>query len=268
MTKLNFWKRPLAVLTLAGLVVGGASASAMAQSIAEIESRGTIHIGVLQDFPPFGSIDTSGQTIGYDPDLAKAYADSLGVELNIVPVTSANRVQYLLAGQVDVLFASLGITEERAKVVDFSIPYAGLQQFVYGDKNVEVAGPDDLAGQTIAVTRGTTQDIGVTNVAPPTATIQRYDEDASSVQALLSGQAPLIGLSNIAIDQVEKQAPDRFDIKFKLSEQVQGIAVRKDAAELLGNIDDFLRAKLADGSLAELHQQWMPGQLPDAVFKQ
>src|SRR5690606_14277283 len=154
-------------------------------------------------------IDTSGQTIGYDPDLAKAYADSLGVELNIVPVTSANRVQYLLAGQVDVLFASLGITEERAKVVDFSIPYAGLQQFVYGDRTVEVAGPDDLAGQTIAVTRGTTQDIGVTNVAPPTATIQRYDEDASSVQALLSGQAPLIGLSNIAIDQVEKQAPDR-----------------------------------------------------------
>ena len=238
---------------------------ALAEALKDIKQRGVINVGTLVDYPPFGLLDASGHAVGYDPELAQAFADQLGVKLNLVPVTSANRIQYLLAGQVDTLFATLGITPERAKVVDFSQPYAGLEQFVYGDKSLDITGPAGLAGHTIGVTRGTTQDIAVTAVAPPGTTIQRYDDDASSAQALISGQVPLLGVADLAIEQIEKAAPDRFTKKFSLLKQKQGIVVRKDSPELLAAINSFLTKEKQDGDLAKLYEKWMKAPMPDFI---
>ena len=122
------------------------AAPALATDLQAVRDAGTIRVGMLVDFPPFGIQDASGTPDGYDADVAKALAEHLGVEAQIVPVTGPNRIPYLLSGQVDVLVASLGITAERAERVDFSIPYAGIAIGVYGGTDVAVAGPEDLAG--------------------------------------------------------------------------------------------------------------------------
>src|SRR5690606_15892275 len=101
----------------------------------------------------FGFLDEKGQPAGYDAEVARLLAEDLGVDLNIVQVTGPNRIPYLLSGQVDILVASLGITPERAKQVDFSDPYAGIEIFVYGDADLEVKSAEDLANQNIAVAR-------------------------------------------------------------------------------------------------------------------
>lgn len=262
---MTFLKKTFALVGAAALLAGF-SAAAMAQSTLEsIQSRGTVNIGMLVDFPPFGILDEQGKPDGYDADVARLLAKDLGVEVNLVPVTGPNRIPYLVSNQVDLLVASLGITEERAKQVDFSAPYAGIEIFVFGDVNTKVATGDDLAGQNIAVARASTQDTAITAIAPATANIQRFDDDATAVQALLSGQTNLMGASNVVISQIQSVAPDRFDTKFSLKRQSQAIAVRPGDATLLEAVNSFLVKVKASGELDALHQKWVGGPLPTFV---
>ncbi len=249
----------------AAFLFAGLGAAATAQTPDEIEGRGTINIGVLVDFPPFGILDLEGNPDGYDADVAKLLAEDMGVKVNLVPVTGPNRIPYLLSNQVDILVASLGITEERAKQVDFSQPYAGIEIFVYGDTDVEVADAADLAGKNVGVARASTQDTSITEVAPEDTNIQRFDDDASAVQALLSGQVPLIGASDTVVAQVNQAAPDRFDIKFSLRRQTQGIVTRPGSDELMAYINDFLTREKESGALSELHEKWLGAPLPDFI---
>jgi len=236
-----------------------------AQTPDEIKAKGTLTVGMLVDFPPFGIIDTSGKPDGYDADVAKLLAEDLGVGLTIVPVTGPNRIPYLLSGQVDVLVASLGITPERAERVAFSDPYAGIAIAVYGDSGVDLADPAKLTGHTVGVTRASTQDSALSAVAPEGVTIQRFDDDASAVQALLAGQVEAIGASNIIIAQIDKVAPGRFDVKFDLAQQKQGIAVRPGADALLAEINGFIQSAKEDGKLNAIHEKWLGSPLPDFI---
>lgn len=251
----------LAATTLAA----GFAAPALAADLEAIRQAGTVRVGMLVDFPPFGIQDASGNPGGYDADVANALAEHLGVQAQIVPVTGPNRIPYLLSGQVDVLVASLGITAERAERVDFSTPYAGIAIGVYGGTDVEVAGPEDLSGKSIAVARASTQDTGVTDVAPEGTQIRRFDDDASAVQALMSGQVQTIGLSNVVFSQIAGVAGDRFDKKFDLSSQVQGIAVAPGSDALLEEINAFVTTARTDGTLDAIHEEWLGEPLPDFV---
>ncbi len=252
-------------LVAAGICLGLGGTAAAQTTPEEIQERGTVNIGMLVDFPPFGIINQQGQPDGYDADVAKLLAEDMGVEVNLVAVTGPNRIPYLLSNRVDLEVASLGITPERAERVDYSAPYAGISISLYGDGGLEISDPADLSGQTIGVARASTQDNALTAVAPDDATIQRFDDDASAVQALVSGQVPLIGASNTVIAELEGMAPDRFDTKFDLARQMQGIAVHPQSDELTAYLDDFLARMKENGELNAIHEKWLDAPLPDFV---
>lgn len=264
---MNIFKKTATLAAGMALLAGLAVSSAMAQTTEEIKARGSINIGMLVDFPPFGILDAQGKPDGYDADVAKLLAQDLGVTANIVPVTGPNRIPYLISNQVDILVASLGITEERAKQVDFSQPYAGIEIFVVGDVKLEIDDAADLSGQNVGVARASTQDTAITEIAPDDATIQRFDDDATAVQALISGQVPLIGASNTVIAQIKRVAPERFEPKFSLRQQSQGIATRPGSDELLAYINDFLTKKKESGELNAIHEKWLDAPLPEFVAK-
>ncbi|MEL4071467.1 transporter substrate-binding domain-containing protein [Ochrobactrum sp. GPK 3] len=264
---MNITRRIAMTLIGAGALAAAFAPAAFAQTVEGIKSAGTIKIGMLVDFPPFGIMNTNNEPDGYDADVAKLLAAELGVKAQIVPVTGPNRIPYLQSGQVDLLVASLGITEERAKSVDFSQPYAGISIGVFGPKDAAVAKPEDLSGKTIGVARASTQDTAVTKVAPKDANIRRFDDDASAVQALLSGQVDLIGLSNVVAAEIEKAAPGRYEQKIQLSQQVQGIAVRKGSTEMLEFVNKFIEKVKGDGELNKIHETWLGSPLPDFVSK-
>lgn len=262
---MNITRRAAVAIMGAGLMAAAASLPAVAQTVESIKSAGSVKIGMLVDFPPFGIMNENNQPDGYDADVAKLLAKEWGVEAQIVPVTGPNRIPYLQSNQVDLLVASLGITEERAKSVDFSEPYAGISIGVFGAADAEVTKAEDLSGKTIGVARASTQDTAVTKIAPQDATIQRFDDDASAVQALLSGQVELIGVSNVVAAQIKQAAPGRFNQKLELSQQVQGIAVRKGSSELLEAVNAFLEKVKADGQLSAIHEKWLGTPLPNFV---
>ena len=75
--------------------------------MADIKKKGEITIGMLVDFPPYGTTNAQNQPDGYDADVAKLLAKDWGVKVNIVPVTGPNRIPFLLTNKVDLLVASL-----------------------------------------------------------------------------------------------------------------------------------------------------------------
>ena len=106
-----------AALALA-LGVGAAGAT----SLQEVKDKGTLIVGVKADYKPYGYLDSSGKVIGIEPDLAQDVADKLGVELELVPVVSSNRMQFLQQGKIDLMIATMSDTAERRQVVDIIDP--------------------------------------------------------------------------------------------------------------------------------------------------
>src|SRR3954447_5642528 len=194
-------------MLLALLAVSVTGAPAAAAPPEEIKARGTLKVGVLTDYPPFGGTDAQQQPAGYDADVAKLLAKSLGVKLELVPVTGPNRIPYLLTNKIDVLIATFGITPERAKQVLFSNPYSSLTIYVLAPKNVAVKTPEDLKAIAISVARASTQDTAISAIAPPGTTLKRFDDDATALQALISGQVQAIGASNTILAQLNKDYP-------------------------------------------------------------
>lgn len=231
---------------------------AMAQTVEEIQERGTLTVGVLVDFPPFGLLDASGRPDGYDPDLARMLADRLDVELELVPVSGPNRVPYLISNRVDLLIAALGVTPERAEQVDFSDPSATVDQVLYAREELELSSLEDLSGLSIGVARGSAQDITLTGSVPSDAAIQRFDDDPSTLQALLSGQVDTIAMSTLLIADIASVANvDAFEIKFPIQTLVHGIAMRKGNPDLQAYINAFLAEVKATGELNEIHRKWV-----------
>jgi polar amino acid transport system substrate-binding protein len=249
----------------AGLLMGAMGSPATAQTVESIKQAGTVKIGMLVDFPPFGLMNASNEPDGYDADVAKLLGEEWGVKVEIVPVSGPNRIPYLQSNQVDLLIAGLGITEERKKTIDYSQPYAGISIGVFGGKDIKVTEAADLAGKTVGVARASTQDTALTKIAPEGTTIQRFDDDASAVQALLSGQVELMGVSNVVAAQIEKAAPGKYDQKFVFNQQLQGIAIRKGSTEMQSALNAFITKLMEDGRLEAIHEKWLGSPLPDFV---
>lgn len=261
-TRATSLQKLLAIGAFAAAVIGGAH-TASAQALDAIKKKGQLTIGMLVDFPPFGITNLEGQPDGYDADIAKALAKSLGVKAEIVPVTGPNRIPFLQTGKVDVLVASLAITPERAQQVAFSDPYAGIRIVVFGKKEAAIKEPADLKSVTVGVARASTQDVSITAIAPQGTQIRRFDDDASAVQALISGQVDAIGAATPVVGEIDKVAPGRFDTKLVLREQVHGIALRQGQDDLLKAVNAFVAEQKASGALNAAYKKWVGTDMPE-----
>ena len=237
--------------------------TAGAQTVDEIKKKGELTIGMLVDFPPYGTVNSSNEPDGYDADVARLLAKDWSVKLKLVPVTGPNRIPFLLTNKVDLLIASLAITPERAKQVLFSKPYAAATIVLLAGKKANIKGPADLKGVRVGVARASTQDIALTAVAPPGTEIRRFDDDASGMQALMSGQIDALGCSTTVAAQIEKRAPaNTYEEKFVLKQQVMGIAMRPGQTEHEKAVNDFIERNKANGELDKLYQKWLGTKLP------
>jgi polar amino acid transport system substrate-binding protein len=179
-------------------------------------------------------------------------------------VTSANRVPYLQTRKVDLVISSLGVTPDRAKSMAFSEPYAPYFSGVFGHGDVKVATPPDLSGKTIGVARGTLDDLSLTKLAPADAVIKRFDDQAATAQAVVSGQVQLIASGNVAIAALNKDNPGQpLDQKFIMKQSPCSIGLRRGEPDLLQWVNAAIYAHKLDGSLDDLSVKWFGAKLPE-----
>jgi polar amino acid transport system substrate-binding protein len=252
---------PIRTTFAALLLVGGAffasGSAAHADALAEIKEAGTINVGVFADFPPFSSASADMSLQGYDVDVAQFIADSLGVELNLVGVTGQNRIPYLNDRRVDLLM-SVGYSDERAEVIDYAAAYAPYYIAVIGPAALEVTSPEDLAERTIAVNRGTLEDTSLTEAAPESADIQRFDNYNAVIQAFISGQTELMVVGNdVGAQVLARQEALQPEQKFQLLTSPSHIGLNKGEEALKAAVNDAVAKMLADGMLNESSETWL-----------
>ena len=140
-----------------------------ADQLKDILDRGTVKIGVPENFPPFGSVGKDFKHEGYDVDVANLVAKDLGVKLELIPITSKQRIPYLSSGKVDLVISSMGANPARAKSIWFSSAYAPFFSGAFASEDIKINSPADLAGKTIGVTGGTIEDLELSKVLPKSA---------------------------------------------------------------------------------------------------
>ncbi|MFS2105605.1 transporter substrate-binding domain-containing protein [Ralstonia sp. Ralssp135] len=252
-----------AVMAASALVALLPGRPAHADTLANIQKAGVIRVAIPNDFPPFGSLGPDLKLQGYDIDMAGLIAKELGVKAELVPVTSTNRIPFLTTGKVDVVISSLGKNAERAKVIDFSQAYAPFPKSVYGPKDVSIKAPADLAGKTIGVTRGSTEDLALSALAPASATIKRYEDNNATAQSYLIGQVQLVTLGNIVANAVNERTKLRqLDVKFPVEDTPCYVGVAKGEPALLDKVNAIITKLKTDGRLNDLSQRWIKMPLP------
>jgi polar amino acid transport system substrate-binding protein len=143
----------VAGLAAAGLI--GAIHPAPAQTLDKVKQRGVLIVGTKADYRPFGFRDPSGAIVGFEPDLAQDIADRLKVKLQLEPVVSANRMQFLQQGKIDLMIATMNVTDERKKVVGIiDPPYYASGVNVFAVKKAGLKSWEQLKGQKICGIQG------------------------------------------------------------------------------------------------------------------
>lgn len=254
------------VLAAAATAALALPSAAKADKLQDILNAGTVRIGVLLDVPPWGFNDESGQPTGLDVEVANLLAQELGVDLELVQLTGTNRIPSLLADQVDVIISAIGATSERAQQVMFSQPYAAVQLGVYGPASIEAMdGPAGLDGRQIAVARGTTLDLWLTDNAPG-ANLSRFEDVPSTIAAYLSGQAEMFAENSAIVVNAQNDHPDaEMELKFSIRQSPAHVGVPMGEHNLLQWVNTFVFANKLNGRLPDLQEKWFreeQGTLP------
>lgn len=133
-----------------------------ASMLDRIKDSGVLRVGVKADYKPFGFMDTNGKIIGFEPDLAADMAEKLGVKVELVPVQTANRIEFLQQNRIDLMIATMSDSEQRRKVVGIIEPYyysGGTGLLMRKDANVKEW--EDLKGKPICGTQGASYNRGL-----------------------------------------------------------------------------------------------------------
>jgi len=260
--------KKLSMCAAAALMVCASFTAASADALEDIKSAGQINVGIFSDFPPFSSASSDLSIKGYDVDVAEFIAGKLGVKVNLVSVTGQNRIPFLNDKRVDILL-SVGYSDERAKVIDYAAAYAPYYIAVIGPAAMKVKNADDLAGKTIAVNRGTLEDTELTKVVPASATVRRFDNYNSVIQAFISGQADLMVVGNdVGAKVLAKQEGLAPEQKFQLLTSPSRIALKKNEENLKKALNGAIAEMLETGKLNMASEAWLNTPLDPENLKE
>lgn len=266
-------KSVIALMLLAGLTT--LSGAVYADKLDDIKQSGVVRIAVFDSNPPFGYIDQqTKKLVGYDVDIANAIAQDLGVKLQLRATNPANRIPLLTSKKVDLIAANFTITEDRAKEVNFSLPYFATGQKFIAHKGV-LKTPEDIGKLRIGADKGTVQEITLREHYP-TAKVISYDDTPlaftalrnGNVQAITQDDAKLVGLlGNLSAAQKAD-----FEISpFSITKEYQAVGIPKGEDRLTASVNETLIKLEKDGQAEKIYNRWFGSETnsaqPRGAFK-
>jgi len=263
---MTFARRPL-VLGLIAAASALCAAGVHAQSaLDDVMKSKTIKIAIPTDYPPYGFVGTDMAPQGLDVDTARLIATKLGVKVELIPVTSANRVPYLQTHKADLVISTLGKNPEREKVIDFTAAYSPFFQAVFAPKSLQVKSFADLAGKTVAVTRGAMEDQELGKVIPAGVDVKRFEDNNATIAAFVAGQTQVIATSaSVAGNMMAKNPGINAEYKLLLKDSPNFIGVAKGEDALRTKVNAILAEAKTDGTLDKMATRWLgrpAGDLP------
>ncbi len=210
------------------------------------------------EFPPYEYVE-DGKIIGIDAEIAGLIAEKLGMKLEIVDVAFDSIIPGVQSGKYDMGMAGLTVNDERLEKVNFSTSYAtGIQAVIVKDGS-DIKSIDDLEGKKIGVQTSTTGDIYATDDYGEDA-ITRYDNGAVAVQALLADKVDCVIIDNepaksyVAANEGLKVLDTEYTV------EDYAICFAKENTELKDKVDGALKELIADGSVKEVIEKYIPAE--------
>lgn len=264
---MKFFTKSLSVAALIGSLL--VASSAYADRLDDIEKKGVIKIAVFDSNPPFGFVDEKSHNIvGLDVDYANQIGKALKVKVELVPTNPANRIPLLTSQKADLIVANFTVTEERAKAVDFSLPYFATGQKFVAKKGV-LTSPDDLKNLRIGADKGTVMEITLREKYP-TAKVISYDDTPFAfaalrnrvVQAITQDDAKLIGL----LANVPEEQRAIFEISpFSITQEYQAVGIPKGETRLKDKVNQILLNLETDGEAVTIYNRWFGPETTSAM---
>jgi ABC-type amino acid transport substrate-binding protein len=256
-----------ACLLIAGLLALAAAVQATAGGLEDARRRGKLLVGVKTDFPPFGFVDLDGALQGVDIEIARYLARALfdGEDrLEFVPVTSGSRIPFLYSEWIDIIVATMSVSEERRQVLEFSEPYfiTGSLLAVFKDSGVQ--GIADLAGKRVAVIAGAVQEKDLQQKAP-TAKQIRFDKIPEAVAALREKRVDAFCQDDVVILALVKEYPELRAVGKPFMPRPYAVAVRKGDQEFIGWVNRQLAKMKRDGTYEKIWAKYFAEFGPNLI---
>ena len=258
----------LATTGAAALVLVGCASNTettTTESGAKLVEPGTLTVCTHLPYEPF-QYTQGGEVVGFDVDMIDLVAEELGVEQKIfdTPFEGIQSGQALNTGKCDVAAAGMTITEERARVIDFSDPYFDATQALLVQKGSGISSLEDLSGKSLGVQEGTTGAIYAEENAPDDVEMRSFEDLALLQTAVKTGQVDAgINDNGVLFDYVQDNPELEVSTEFDTGEQY-GFAVKKDSNDaLLETINEVIAQAQEDGTYDEIYEEWF-GEAPSS----
>ncbi|WP_028583170.1 transporter substrate-binding domain-containing protein [Desulfogranum mediterraneum] len=239
-----------------------ALACALALSLANssFAAKTKIVNGIDANFPPFAYIDKTGAPSGFDVDAMEWIAKEIGMEVSHQPIEWDGIITSLLTKKIDIIASGMSITEERAKKVDFTIPYWEIKQVMVTKKDSALTIDQILTTkQVVGVQQGTSEAKWLKEEAAKRGwnlKLRYYNSSPLAVEDVLNGRLAAAAMDDApAQDAVAKKAVQIVGT-FGMAEEHFGYAVRKDEGELLAKVNAALTKLMASPRWDELVKKY------------
>lgn len=246
----------VAVLLLSLTTVG--LAANYESTLDKVLDKGKLTVACFSDVPPIGYLNENNELVGIDVDVARKMAEALGVDIEFVSTTNANRIPYLLTDKVDCVIASFTMNSDRRKAIEFSDAYfrGGAILVVNSDNpnSANISGIEDLKGKRIAVSKGSFNDELATELAGDIAReILRFENVSDLYAALTTNKVEAIVEDVVLAGYITKnQYPGLKVAGELLSVDIQGIGLRRGDSIWRNWVSGFVFDLLTSGEMQEI----------------
>jgi polar amino acid transport system substrate-binding protein len=226
------------------------------------EAHADIKFGVAAEpYPPFSSKDASGTWVGWEVDLMNAVCAEMKEKCELVEVAWDGIIPALTSKQIDVIWSSMSITDERKKTIDFTNMYYDTPTLIIGPKDGDTdISPDHLAGKTIGVQVSTTHQNYVEKYFGPKSTIKTYQTQDEANQDLAAGRLDYVQADALALGAFLKteQGSACCERKGEVPDDVEilglgaGGGVRKEDAALKEKLNGAISALAKSGAFEKI----------------
>ena len=209
-----------------------------------VKEKGTLVVGIT-DFDPMDYKDENGDWIGFDADMAKAFAESLGVEVKFVEIDWDNKIMELDGKTIDCVWNGMTLTDEVKSGMDCSNPYCEKAQVVVipADKADKYNTKESLSDSTFAVEAGSAGEEEAEALDLETTPV-KTQSDAAIIDLLMAGA--MIG---------EGTGYENLTYTVKLNSEEYGVGFRKDS-NLVEALNDFFAESLKNGTMMECAEKY------------
>lgn len=251
--------RLLRTILLGGVLALWSGLAAHADQLSDIKARGKLVCGTLGTAEPFSFQDPrTREIVGYDIDMCRKVAESLGVALEVKPMAVEARIPELLQGRVDILAANLGWSKERAQQIDYSYSYFVSLQKVMVAADSGLTTLDQLAGKKVSALKGSSSEQGVRRVIPTAETVT-FQDPSSAFLAVSQGKVDGFCASELILVKLRKQAEASSPMAIIAKPvfiEPWGLGIRKGETALKDQVNKTLAAMDASGEASRVFVKW------------